>query len=54
VRWARQVLDLLGSWRSSPGRGRRRRRRRSGGVRVSAQAAIDAIRRGVLAYSAVG
>ena len=55
VRWARQVLDLLGQLAQLAGPGSAGAgAARSGGVRVSAQAAIDAIRRGVLAYSAVG
>jgi ATP-dependent RNA helicase HelY len=48
VRWARQVLDLLGQLAQLAdvvgG---------SGEVRATAQAAVDAIRRGVLAYSAI-
>ena len=49
VRWARQVLDLLGQLAQLAGPAGR-----AGGVRANAQAAIEAIRRGVLAYSAIG
>jgi ATP-dependent RNA helicase HelY len=42
VRWARQVLDLLGQIREAPAA--------SAGVRDSARKAITAINRGVLAY----
>jgi ATP-dependent RNA helicase HelY len=48
VRWARQVLDLLGQLAQLADTAGG-----SGEVRTTAQAAIEAIRRGVLAYSAV-
>jgi ATP-dependent RNA helicase HelY len=46
VRWARQVLDLLGQVRDAAGA--------SSTVRENARAAITAVNRGVLAYTAVG
>jgi ATP-dependent RNA helicase HelY len=46
VRWARQVLDLLGQLAQLGDA--------AGDLRTTAQAAIDAVRRGVLAYPAIG
>jgi ATP-dependent RNA helicase HelY len=42
VRWARQVLDLLGQLKDAPAA--------SPGVRDTARKAITAVNRGVLAY----
>ncbi len=46
VRWARQVVDLLGQIAQATGA--------SSPMRASARAAMDAVNRGVLAYSSVG
>jgi ATP-dependent RNA helicase HelY len=46
VRWARQVVDLLGQVAEAGGA--------STPVRASARAAMAAVTRGVLAYSSVG
>ncbi len=43
VRWARQVLDLLGQLAEAG----------DVGLRKTARSAMDEVRRGVLAYSAV-
>jgi ATP-dependent RNA helicase HelY len=45
VRWARQVVDLLGQLGEAAGA--------APGLRKTAKAAIGAINRGVLAYTAV-
>ncbi|HCT77992.1 MAG TPA: RNA helicase, partial [Micromonosporaceae bacterium] len=45
VRWARQVIDLLGQVADTPGA--------SAALKENARAAMDAINRGVLAYSSV-
>ena len=46
VRWARQVLDLLGQLADAAAAPR--------GVRETAREAMTAVRRGVLAYTAIG
>jgi ATP-dependent RNA helicase HelY len=46
VRWARQVVDLLGQLAEAAGA--------SSGIRATARQAIGAINRGVLAYTSVG
>ncbi|MEV0271322.1 DEAD/DEAH box helicase [Hamadaea sp. NPDC050747] len=46
VRWARQVVDLLGQMAEAKGT--------PDGVRTTARAAMDLINRGVLAYTSVG
>jgi len=45
VRWARQVIDLLGQIAQATG---------DADMRTSARAAMDALTRGVLAYTSVG
>jgi ATP-dependent RNA helicase HelY len=46
VRWARQVVDLLGQLAEAAGSG--------SPLRTTARAAIDGLNRGVLAYSSIG
>jgi len=46
VRWARQVIDLLGQLAQAAGP--------ESGMRDAAKAAMDAVNRGVLAYTSIG